>query len=59
MLKLDKAIYLSLLFKVILSVRLSNNLLKSDVLLFPEFIIILSSLYDTFIEFIILLNTSF
>ena len=55
MLKLDKAKYLSLLFKFILSLRLSNNLWESDVLLFSKFIKIVSVLFYNFIEFIILL----
>ena len=38
MLRFDKAIYLSLLFKSILSVRLINNMCGSNVLLFLEFI---------------------
>ena len=41
MLRFDKATYLSLLFKFILSERLSNSLWQSDVLLFSEFIILL------------------
>ena len=42
MLELDKTIYLSLLLQSVLSVRLSNNLWGSDVLLFFEFINIVS-----------------
>ena len=38
MLRFDKAIYLSFLLKFILSVRLSNSLWESDVLLFLELI---------------------
>ena len=57
MLWFDKVIYLSFLLKSILSVRLSNNLWGSDVLLFLEFINIASILYYAFIEFIILLCT--
>ena len=38
MLRFDKARYLLLLFKFILSERLSNSLWKSDVPLFLEFI---------------------
>ena len=38
MLRLDKATYLSLFFKFILSEKISNSLWRSDVLLFPEFI---------------------
>ena len=49
--------YLSLLFQFILSVRLSNNLWGSDVLLFLEFINIVPILFYNFIEFIILLYT--
>ena len=48
----DKATNLSLLFKFILSEKLSNSLWGSDVLLFPEFINIVSTLYYNFIEFI-------
>ena len=55
MLSFDKATYLSLLFRVILSVRLSNSLWGSDVLIFSEFINIVSILFYNFIEFIILL----
>ena len=36
--KIDKAMYLLLLFKFILSERLSNSLQRSDILLFSEFI---------------------
>ena len=43
MLRLDKAKYLSLLFKPILSVRLNNNLWGSDTLIFLEFINIVST----------------
>ena len=57
MLRFDKARYLSLLFKFILSGRLSNSLWGSDVLLFSEFINIVSILFYNFIEFIILLYT--
>ena len=57
MLRFDKATYLSLLFKFILSERLSNSLWGSDVLLFSEFINIVSILFYNFIEFIILLYT--
>ena len=56
MLRFDKARYLSLLFKVILSERLNNSLWGSDLLLFLELIKV-SILYYTFIEFIILLYT--
>ena len=56
MLRFDKATYLSLLFKIILSVRLSNSLWRSDVLLFSEFIniVFIFVLYPYWI--IILLN---
>ena len=47
----------SLLFNFILSVRLSNNLWGSDILLFSEFINIVFTLFYNFIEFIILLYT--
>ena len=40
MLSFNKATYLLLLFKFILSKRLSNSLYGSDVLLFPEFFFI-------------------
>ena len=39
MLRFDKATYLPLPFKFILSERLSNSLWGSDALLFPEFIL--------------------
>ena len=58
MLRFDKATYLSLLFKFILSQRLSNSLCGSDVLLFSEFINILSTLFYNLIKFIISLCTS-
>ena len=57
MLSLDKASYLWLLFKFILSVRLSNSLSRLDALLFLEFINIVSILYYKFIELIMLLYT--
>ena len=57
MLRLDKATYLSIPFKYILSERLSNSLWGSEVLLYPEFMNIVSILYYTFIEFITLLYT--
>ena len=57
MLRFDKTTYLSLLFKFILSERLSNNLWGSDVLLFSEFVNIVSILFYIFIEFIIFLYT--
>ena len=53
MLRFDKATYLSLLFKSILFE--SSSLYESNVLLFPEFIDIVSILYYAFTEFIILL----
>ena len=55
MLRLDKATYLSLLFKFIFPERLSNSLWGSDVLLFSEFINVVSILFYNVIEFIILL----
>ena len=57
MLGFDKATYLSHLFKFVLLVTLSNNLWRSDVSLFLEFINILSILFYNFIEFMILLYT--
>ena len=57
MLRFDKATYSSLLFKVILSVRLSNSLRGSDDLLFLEFINKVSILFYNFTEFILLLNS--
>ena len=53
--RFDKSIYLSLLFKFILSERLRNSLWGSDVLLLQEFIHIVSILFYNCIEFIILL----
>ena len=58
MLKFDRSIYLSLLFKFLLSENLSNSLWGSDVLLFSEFIHIVSILFYNFIEFIMLLCNS-
>ena len=55
--RFDKETYLSLLFKSIVSERLSNSLLGSDVLLFLEFINRASILFYNFIEFIIFLYT--
>ena len=55
MLRFDKSIYLSLLFKFILSERLRNSLWGSDDLLLREFIHIVSILFYNCIEFIILL----
>ena len=57
MLRFDRATYLSFLFKFIFSERFSNSLLGSDVLLFLEFINIVSILFCNFIEFTILLYT--
>ena len=57
MLRFDGARYLSLLFKFILSERLSDSLWGSDVLLFSEFTNLASILFYNFIEFIILLYT--
>ena len=57
MLRFDKATYLSLLFKFILSERSSNSLCGSDVLLFEEFINIVSILFYNFIELIVLFYT--
>ena len=57
MLRFDKVTCLSLLFKFVLPVRLSNSLIKSDVLVFFEFIDIVSFLFYNFIELIILLDT--
>ena len=57
--RFDKATYLSLLFKFILSERFSYSLWRSDVLLFSEFINIVSILFYNLIEFIILLYTYF
>ena len=44
-------------FKIVLSIRLSNSLWESDVLLFSEFVSIGSILYYDFIKFITSLNT--
>ena len=55
--RFHKATYLSLLFKFILSERLNNNLKGSNVLLFPEFVNIVSILHYNFVEFVILLYT--
>ena len=57
MLRFDEATYLSLLFKFILSVRFSNNLLGSNVPLLLGFMNIVSILFYNFIEFIILMYT--
>ena len=56
MLIFDKATYLLLLIKFTLSERLNNSLWRSEVLLFYEFINIVSILYFNCIEFIILLH---
>ena len=55
----DKVTHLSLLFKFVLSKRYSNSLWGSDVLLFLEFIYIVSILLYNFIEFIIMLYSFF
>ena len=55
MLRFDKATCLSLLFKFILSVRLSMSLEESDVSLFLEIMNIVTTLFYDFVEFIILL----
>ena len=57
MLRFDKAKYLTLLFRITLSERLSDSLRASDVLLFPDFINIASILLHNFIEFLILSYT--
>ena len=57
MLRFDKATYLSLLFKFILSERLRNSLRGSDVLLFSEFINVVCILFYNFIELAMLLYT--
>ena len=57
MLRFDKTTYLLLLFKFILSVRLSNSLWGSDVPLLLQLINIVFILFYNFIEFIILLCT--
>ena len=57
MLRLDKATYLSLLFKFILSERLINSLWGSDVSVFSELMEIASVLFYNFVKFIILLYT--
>ena len=57
MLRFDKATYLSLLFKFVLSVRLSNSLRGPDVPLFLEFINRVAILFHNFIELIIFLYT--
>ena len=57
MLRIGKATYLSLLFKLILSERLSISVCRLQVLRFSEFIDLVSSLFYNCIEFIILLYT--
>ena len=57
MLRFDRVTYLSLLFKFIFHEKLSNSLLGSAVLLFLEFINMVSILFYNFIEFIILSYT--
>ena len=55
MLRFDKIKYFSLLLKYNLPGRLSINLCKSEVLLFFEFIIIVSILHYIYIEVILFL----
>ena len=55
MLRFEKATYLSLLFKFILSVRLSDS--QSVVLLLSEFTNVYPFLFYNFIEFVIFLCT--
>ena len=50
MLRFDKATYLLLLFQFILSERLSNSLLRSDALLFPELTNTVFILFFNFID---------
>ena len=57
MLRINQATYLSLLVGFILAVRLSNSLWRSDILLFLEFIDIVSILFCNFTEFITFLCT--
>ena len=57
MIRFDKATYLSLLFKFILSERLSISVGGSDILLFSEFIKYSMTLFYNFAQFIILLYT--
>ena len=45
MLRFDEATFISLLFNFIFSQRLSSSLWGSDVLLFPEFINLISMMY--------------
>ena len=51
----DEGTYLSLFFEFALSVRLSDNLRGSVVLIFSELINIASILYYIYVEFIVLL----
>ena len=51
----DEGTYLSLFFEFALSVRLSDNLRGSVVLIFSELINIASILYYIYVEFIMLL----
>ena len=55
--RFGKTIYLSFLLKSILSERLGSNLCESEVLLFSEFVNIVSILYYIYTEFIVLLYT--
>ena len=57
MLRFYKAIYLPVLFKFILSVKLSNSLWGQSILLFLEFINVVSILFYNLIGFIMLLYT--
>ena len=57
MLKFDKSTFLSFPFKFILSERLSNSLLGSDVYYFQNTLKAVSILYYVFIELFILLYT--
>ena len=57
MLRFDKATYLSLFVKFILSKILSNSMWRSAVLLFPELINSVFILIYNFFEFIIWLHT--
>ena len=63
MLRFDKTIYLSFRLKYVLSVRLSNSLWESDVLLFSEFIniVFIFVFYFCWIHYIVIhiLVTSF
>ena len=58
MLRFDRATYLSLLVKFVLSERFSNSLWGSDSLLFAKFMNIVSLLYYKYIGFVILLYSS-